>query len=139
MITTDRDLVSKWVGNMCEADFRSAVAAIGWTRDDDLTCGVMYEHFTGRSITATIAAAPGAVWPRQFLRAIFDYPFKQLNVQKILAYIEEANWKSCALVERMGFSVEAKVQHVFPSGAMLIYTVTADKCHWLESENGQED
>ncbi len=140
MLTSDYRAVATFVQVLTDCSLpEEGGAAIGWVRDDSITCGVLYEHFTGRSITATIAKANGAVIPPGFLRAIFDYPFKQLNCEKILAYIEETNWKSRQLVERMGFKEEAKVSNVFPEGDMIIYTVTAEECRYLENEDGQEN
>ena len=77
-------------------------SGIGWPRDEEIICAAMYEHYTGRSITASIAKAPGAVIPPSFIRAIFDYPFVQLGCTKILAYIEDTNWKSGDWSRRWG-------------------------------------
>ena len=33
----------------------------------------------------------------------------------------------------MGFREEATISDVFPSGNMIIYTMTADTCRWLEN------
>ena len=129
--------VIEWVANRCEADPRCAQSAIGWTRDNELTCGVFYEHHTGKSITATIAVAPGAVFPKDFLWAIFDYPFVQLGVWKMLAYVAEANYKSQALVEKMGFVKEAVISDYYPDGDLFIYSMTKQQCRFLEKENGQ--
>ena len=131
--------VATWVANQCQADPRSASAAIGWLRDDDLTAGIYYEDFTGASITATIAMAPGAVMPKDFLWTIFDYPFNQLGCDKMVALIADNNWKSKNLVEKMGFTKEAEVANYYPAGeALTIYTITKAACRFLEKEHGQE-
>lgn len=134
MLITTFPMISRWVQELTECSIpEQGGSAVGWLRDDEITCGVMYEHFTGKSITATIAKAPGAVMPPGFIRAIFDYPFRQLGCTKILAYIEDTNWKSRELVEKMGFREEATISDVFPSGNMIIYTMTVDTCRWLEN------
>lgn len=114
-------------------------AAIGWLRDDELLAGVLYEDFTGSSITATIAVAPGAVLTKEFVRAIFTYPFVQLGCGKMLALIHENNWRSHRLVKHMGFEVEAVIADYYPDGALNIYTMTKADCRWLEKEHGEEN
>jgi hypothetical protein len=138
MLTTDTPTVAIWVANMADADPRLTVGAVGWLRDDDLTCGAFYENYTRRSITATIAVAPGAVVPKEFLRAIFHYPFVQLSCEKIVALIAENNWKSQNLVEKMGFVKEAVVADYYPEGDLFIYSMTKQQCRFLEKDNGQE-
>jgi hypothetical protein len=140
MLITDFRPVAEWVQEMTECSIpEEGGMAIGWTRDGEITCGVMYEHYTGTSITATIAKTPGAVMPPGFIRAIFGYPFSQLGCRKLLAYIEDTNWKSRELVEKMGFREGASISDVFPTGAMIIYSMLADDCRWLEKEDGKED
>jgi hypothetical protein len=138
VLTNDFPAIAAFVRQMTGAAIPTDASGIGWTRDGEIVCAAMYDHYTGRSITASIAKAPGAVMPPGFIRIIFDYPFKQLGCAKILAYIEDVNWKSKELVEKMGFVLEATVTDVFPSGSMMIYTMLADQCRWLENEDGQE-
>ena len=125
-----------WVANMAEADPRIASASIGWLRDDEHTCGVFYENYTGSCITATIAVAPGAVFPKEFLKAIFKYPFKQLGCKKMLALVAGNNWKSIELVTRMGFVAEAEIVDYYPDASMIVYGITPEQCRYLEKDNG---
>ena len=137
MLTNDLPRIVDWVCRHCDADPRNASAAIGWLRDDDLTAGVYYEDFTGASITATIAMSPGAVMSKDFLWTIFDYPFNQLGCDKMVALIADANWKSKAMVERMGFTKEAEIANYYPAGeALTIYTITKQQCRFLENNDG---
>jgi L-amino acid N-acyltransferase YncA len=136
VITTDFEFVSSWLSEKTECTLPREGQCIGWTRDGELTYGIMYEGYTRRSVEVTFAAAPGAVMPKEFLFAIFHYAFKVLEVFKMVAKIEETNWRSINMVEKMGFIREARVEDVFPSGAMVIYTLTAEQCRWLENENG---
>ena len=128
-----------WVAKRTEANPRPAQSAIGWMRDDELTCGIFYEGYTGSSITATFAIENGAVFPKDFLWAIFDYPFRQLGCKKMVALVAESNWKCRNMVEKMGFILEATVADYYPDGAMQVYTMTAEQCRFLEKEYGQEN
>ena len=139
MLTNDTRLIAPWVANRTESNPNVAQAAIGWLRDDDLVCGVTYDNYTGKSITATIAVEPAAVLPKSFMWAIFDYPFKQLGVWKMLAYVAESNYKSRALVEKMGFTQETVITDYYPDGDLFIYSMNKEQCRWLEKDNGQEE
>ena len=138
MLTLNNPDTLKWVADATEADPRIASAAIGWLRDDEHTCGVLYENFTRSSITATIAVSPGAVMPKAFLRAIFTYPFEQLGCQKILALVAEDNHKSRTMLEKMGFIAEAVVMDYYPDANLIIYSLSKQLCRFLEKDDGQE-
>ena len=107
--------------------------------EGEITMGVMYDHFTGSSITATIAIRQGETVTRLFLKAIFDYPFEQLGCNLIIAYVAESNTKSVNFLKKAGFVPTAEIPGAYPEGPMHIYTMTKDQCRWLEKEHGKEN
>ena len=137
MITNDAQRVAEFASGMLDGhQFRTNATALGWERDGELLAGVVYEEFTGASVSATIVNTPGAVFNRDFLFAIFDYPFRVLGVNLVIAYIAESNWRSRHTVESMGFRLEHQIVGAYPDGAACIYTMTPAQCRWLEKENG---
>jgi RimJ/RimL family protein N-acetyltransferase len=141
MLITDVKLVLPMVADKVEALFPTeAVTGIGWEHDGRVVAGVVYDHFTGTSIQATIAAERGTYMRKEFVWAIFDYPFNQLGVGKILVNVEETNKASLGFLKRSGFIKEAYIEGVFPSGAMIIMSLTKENCVWLERlHHGQEN
>jgi RimJ/RimL family protein N-acetyltransferase len=137
MLTTDLPLVAEWVSNRAEADPRGVTAAIGWVSDGRLVAGATYEDYTGGSITATIAIE-NTTMVRQFLRAIFEYPFRQLNVGKIFAMVAQTNSPSRRLVEKMGFVQETVLKDYYSCEDLIVYSMTAKQCRFLGDGNGQE-
>lgn len=137
MLTTNLPDVVKFVTEMADAAIPdpNRSVGIGWERDGEVVAGVVYENYKGASIEAGIAVASGAVITKEFLWAIFDYPFNQLKVGLVIVYIAESNWKSRNLAERMGFELETRIVGAYPDGDMLIYTMTAGNCRWLESKH----
>ena len=137
MLTVDYNVVAPWVAGKVGMPIPSyGGTAIGWLRDDELTCGISYEHFTGSCITANMAMEPGAVMPKQFLFALFDYPFRQLNCKQMIVYVAEDNWRCRNMVEKMGFYEVARIADVFPDGAMLVYVMKRSMCRFLGEDNG---
>jgi len=132
MLVTDINMVLPMVANRVEAIFPTHdVTGIGWEQNGTVVAGVVYDHFTGTSVMATMAVDDAHV-VKEFLWAIFDYPFNQLGVGKILVNVEEANTISLKMLKRMGFIKEAYIEGVFPSGAMIIMSLVKENCVWLE-------
>jgi len=112
---------------------------IGMIQDGRIVAGVMYEEFTEASIHATIVIAPGVPMVRGFLKAIFDYPFNQLTVEKIIVQMSSGNKKSKELAERLGFVLEATVKGAYIDGDRLIYTMLKSDCKWLEMSHEKSE
>ena len=137
-LSFDFPRVAQFVSTLTECTIPpSGGAAIGLLRDDELVAGVLYEDFTGEggSITGTIAVVPGAVMGKEFTRAIFAYPFKQLGVGKIIALVSNINWKSVRLVNHMGFIETAVVQGYYPDADLIVFEMSATDCRWLGDEH----
>lgn len=134
MIVTDFDTVAAFVSEHLEIDIpeRHRGACIGWMKKWDVVSGVVYERYTGTSVVASIVNLPGNIMSRKFLWTIFDYPFNQLKVKKMLIFVEATNTKSMKMVEKMGFVKTCTIDDVFPSGAMVIYTIEKDQCRYLK-------
>jgi len=69
---------------------------------------------------------------------MFDYPFRQLEVDKIIVQMSSSNIKSSNLAKRLGFELEAQIKDAYPDGDRLIYTLTKDNCKWLKRPEHEE-
>jgi RimJ/RimL family protein N-acetyltransferase len=125
--------VLPWVMERTQDNFpRGAEAALGAEIDGELVAGVVYDHYTGPCVTATIAIDHKNL-PLPMIDAMFRYPFEQLEVEKIIVYVNSANIESLELARRLGFDVEAEIVGVYPDGDMLILSLYKDECKWLEN------
>jgi RimJ/RimL family protein N-acetyltransferase len=131
MFISDFDNVAEWVSIRTGCSVPDKGSAIGFTNlDDEIVAGVLYENFTGASITATIAIESGTTLPASFIRYILEYPFEELGVKKIFAMIAETNGRSAAFVKKLGFVEETRVKDYFEGGDMIVFACTPESCEW---------
>ena len=126
------DSVGAWVAEQTTGSYHCNSSAIGLEREGQIVAGVIYESFMDTTITCHIAIA-GRV-NKKFLRAIFDYPFRVCNVDKIIAPVIADNDKSINLVQNMGFTEEARIAR--SNGDMIFFTLLKDKCKFLGGKYG---
>lgn len=123
--------VVEWVAKQTnEFGNFGCATGIGWERRGELVAGVAYSDFNGPNVNAHIAVF--GLMSREYLWTIFDYPFKQLKVNRITCLIGEGNHKSVNLCGRMGFMPETRLKGAHASGDLLIYRMFRDECKWLE-------
>lgn len=132
MIVTDASLVGPWVcANAGGQWVPGRATAIGWMKRGALVAGVLYEDWNRAHVVCHIAGM-GRWATREFLRVIFDYPFRQLAVKRITVPVASTNAKAVQFVEHLGFTLEAKLKDAHPEGDLLIYKMTPAECRWLK-------
>jgi RimJ/RimL family protein N-acetyltransferase len=115
--------------------FAERSQAIGLVRDGEIVAGVIYENWNQRSIMCHIAIE-GRLTP-VYLAAIFDYPFKVCEAEKIITPIASENLTSIKLVENMGFSEEARIKDAHPDGDIILFTLSRSACRFLGERYGK--
>src|SRR3990167_9152859 len=86
---------------------------------------VLYFDYTGHSITMDICA-PKAL-TRQLIKSMFDYPFNQLKVQKLIGFIDQRNVLSQETFYRLGCRQETEIKDFFGTGiSRLVYAATKE-------------
>lgn len=133
LITDQHDYVGRWVAGRVKATYRPGDTTIGLLDPvKGLVAGVLYQNFNTVNISAHIAAEPGARWlTREFLHAIFDYPFNQLGVKRITGFVPAWNLAAQRFDEHLGFVREATLEDVLPEGDLIIYRMKRQDCRWL--------
>lgn len=122
--------VGQWVAaKNNQMYFEANSQAVGWEKDGEIVAGVIYDGWNKRSIVCHIAATESLT--ATFLAKVFDYSFRQLQVNKMIATVASKNFKSIRLVTHMGFKEEAKIKDAHPSGDIVIFTMTKEDCKFL--------
>lgn len=127
MIVTDclQEVMSKLGGT-----YSAHAVALGCVINSELVAGVIYDKYNEVSmhIAIWIEGRPNA----EFMHAMFDYPFNQIGVRKLVGLIYGTNDKSIRLAEHAGFIREGMITDYCAAGDMLIYTMTKDQCRFIE-------
>lgn len=138
----DHPDVSCWVieNAGCEGDFvPSNVTSIGIVRDKDVfprevLGGVIYHSYTGAGGSVQIHSAGNERnWAtRDFLWAIFDYPFNQLHVNRVIGQVPSDNVRALKIDMMLGFRIETVVRGVYPDADCLVMALERENCRWLK-------
>lgn len=107
--------------------------AIGLERDGDLLAVVVYNLWSGADIAMHVAAMPGRRWmTRAFLRAVFRYPFVQLECQRVTGYVPASNADALRFDRHLGFVEEGRMREALPTGEdVLVLGMLRRECRWL--------
>ena len=112
-----------------------AAHGIGWEKNGALVAGVAYAEWNGVNVVCHIASDGSRKWAtREYLWAIFDYPFQQLKVKRITVCVGEGNSASRRFVEHLGFRLEATLQGAHPTGDLLVYRMKKEWCRWISAD-----
>lgn len=127
------DEVVRWVTERSEGDFIPGFhAGIGIAKNGALVGGCVFEGYNGASINIHVASDGSGHWlNREFLFAVFDYPFRQLGVKRVTGIVPSCNEQARRFDEKVGFELETTLKDAHPNGDLLIYKMTRDKCRWL--------
>lgn len=134
---TSGPAVGHWTAKRVNgAFFEGGATAIGLERDGKLVAGVIYENWNGKSLLAHIAVEGRLT--RDFIAAIFDYPFNVCGVDKIICPVSSGNSKSIKLVLNMGFVAECKIADAYPDGDAVFYTLKRANCRFIGERYGKK-
>jgi hypothetical protein len=74
---------------------------------------------------------------KEFLAVIFDYPFVQLGVNKLIGLTNSSNENAIRFNHKLGFVEEARIKDAFPDGDMVFLIMTKDKCRFRGERYGK--
>jgi RimJ/RimL family protein N-acetyltransferase len=122
--------IGNWVADRTDGSyFARHSSAIGLQKDAKTIAGVIYENWNKRTVFCHIAIEGRLT--KAYLKAIFDYPFNVLNVEKIIVPVVTDNQKSIKLVQNMGFAEEARIKDGSPLGDIIFMTLARKDCRFL--------
>lgn len=129
------EIIVPWVGQRVDEDrFGKDCVALGLEEDGELIAGVVFNWYTGASISMHVAAEPGRRWlNRDFLYRCFAYPFLQLNCNRVTGLVKVDNLDAQRFDEHLGFVKEGVIrQGADDKTDLILYGMLKSECRWLE-------
>jgi L-amino acid N-acyltransferase YncA len=116
-----------------ELVYNAGMQGIGIKRDGVMVGAVMYDHYTQNNIFMHVAGTDGMQWAtKSFVKAVFGYPFKQLNCKRVSGWVDASNEKARRLDEHLGFKKEAILEGVAKDGGdVIIYRMWKHECRFI--------
>lgn len=122
--------VAAWVGAQCGYEAPPVHAAIGWEADGQLKAGVYFDSALPNTVFAHIAST-AATMPRQLLRAVCLYAFRQMGVERITFLVSTANERVLRFVTGLGASYEGVMRRAFGPADGVWFAFWRD-CYWAK-------
>lgn len=127
--------VGEWTAHRAGGEFSGIGATIGVIENGVIQAGILYDNYNGANIHISVAAVPGRSWvTKKLLHVVFDYPFRQLKVNRITSFVADTNEASIRFTEHIGFTREATLADAHPTGNLIIYVMRRENCRWLNLE-----
>ena len=125
------DYVSAWLQSKIPGISFHDCKAIGIIKNQKLIAAVVYSNLRDGQIEATIVVEDKNWANKAILYALFAYPFKQCNCNRILVTIRDNNNKSIKLAKKLGFKHEGKLRQMFPPHDAVLLGMLRSECKWL--------
>lgn len=139
--SNDIDILGPWAWKLMGSGVwnstgKSAVGAVDGSGTP--LWAVVYDHYEPNgSIQLHIAIDNPKYVTRRAIQAVFEYPFCQLGVKKVLGIVNSTNEAALTFDMRLGFTVEAIISDAYDMGSMYILSMTREQCRWLRGrDNG---
>jgi RimJ/RimL family protein N-acetyltransferase len=125
--------IIRWVGEKVDEDEFGKAVGIGLEEDGELIAGVVFNMYTGPSISMHVAAVPGRRWmTKEYLFRCFAYPFLQLNCRRITGLVRADNFVAQKFDEHLGFRREGLLREACDDGTdMILYGMLKNECRFI--------
>lgn len=131
VITENQKYLGEWLVRILNFPLPETTQCIGQIKDGNLVAVAGYTNFMPNACEMHIGSV-GEHWAsRDFLWAVFDYPFKKLGVKVILGQICADNTEALKLNRHLGFKVVAEIPDAHMNGDLVIMAMRKEDCRFL--------
>lgn len=127
--------IAEWVGLQLTKDIEAfkPCKAIGIERNGELIAGVIYNNYqSGLLIEMSIASLDKRWATRHTLRALFAYPFIQLNLKRVQALCSAKDEGVKMFLKKLGFLHEGTHSCGYHNGDdALSFGMLKHQCKWI--------
>ena len=129
--TENQRYLGEWLVRILNFPLPENTQCIGQSKDGNLVAVAGYTNFMPKACEIHIGSV-GEHWAsKDFLWAVFDYPFNKLGVSVILGQICKDNEDALRLNRHLGFKVVAEIPDAHMEGDLVIMAMRKEDCRWL--------
>jgi RimJ/RimL family protein N-acetyltransferase len=127
--------ISRWAGDRIGVEDWGPCRAIGVMWHGEIVAAAVFNNFRWPNIEISfVTASPRWATP-QAVKAIFRYPFVQLDCKRLTSTTEATNQRARAFLCRLGFRHEGTHPDALPTGDAATYgLLRKDAAKWLTEE-----
>lgn len=129
--TLNQDYQKDFATKLLNIELPSDSVCLGRVIDGKLRAVAVFCEFKGNMCNFHLCGTGNHWMSKEFLWAMFDYPFEKLRLKVILAVIAGSNKKSLRLGRKLGFKELAKIPDAIDDGGLVIFTMRPADCRWL--------
>lgn len=101
------------------------------TEDYKIMGVTAFSMFTEHNCELSVASVTPKFMTRDYLRAVFHYPFITCGKTRITAIIEHDNLKAQEIDRRLGFVHEAELKNWYGNKNGIVMRMLKDECKWI--------
>lgn len=106
-----------------------------WLKDGQPEWFVAFDHWVGHTCQISQAATHTRPFPRQLVKAVFQYAFDVLHRKMIFAVVDEENEPAMRMDRFLGFREEKRWPGMATSGGdLVLLSITREQCRFLETK-----
>jgi RimJ/RimL family protein N-acetyltransferase len=129
--TENQRYLGEWLVRILNFALPETTQCIGQLKDGNLVAVAGYTNFMPKACEIHIGSV-GENWAsKDFIWAVFDYPFNKLGVSVILGQICADNTEALKLNRHLGFKVVAEIPDAHMSGDLVIMAMKKEECRFL--------
>ena len=131
--TENQKYLGDWLVRMMNYPLPEETVCIGQEIDGILAAVVGYCTFMPNACQIHVSAVSDANWiNKDFLWAVFDYPFNKLNLKVIIGQVCADNADALRLNRHLGFKVVAEIPDAHMDGDLVIMAMRKEDCRFLD-------
>ena len=133
VIVDEPERISKWAmpqlegqGNLRETQ------AFGYELNGEIVGAVIFQDHSQYDMHVTVVSTNSIWWQRRYIKAMYQYVFKQCKCLRLSAMANETNTKSIKLLKALGFKEEGRLRQFYKDSNAIIFGQLRSECKWIK-------
>ena len=129
--TENQQYLGEWLVRVLNFPLPETTRCIGQQKDGNLVAVAGYTNFMPKACEIHIGSVGDHWASKDFIWAVFDYPFNKLGLSVILGQICADNTDALKLNRHLGFKVVAEIPDAHMEGDLVIMAMRKEECRFL--------